>query len=56
MATYSILVFNKTLVISGQCNHEEQALDALETMDPFLALGTLPTNIHHAEVHLAQFK
>jgi hypothetical protein len=54
--TYSILVLNQTLVVTRQCNHKEQALHALKTVDPFFPLGTLPTNVHHAEIHLPKLE
>lgn len=55
-STHSTLVFHQTLVVSGQRNHEKKTLNTLKAMDPLLSLRTLSTNVHHAEVHLAQFK
>lgn len=53
---YGVLVFDKTLVVTGQGNHEQQTLYSLETVYPFLSLGPLAADVHHAEVYLAQFK
>ena len=52
--TYTILVFNKTLVVSADSDEEEQAVDVLEAVDPLLTLRTLASNVEHAVCEIAQ--
>lgn len=45
--TYSISVLNKGLVVSTDCNKEEQAVDVLEAVDPLLTFRSLSSNVKH---------
>ena len=46
--TYTILVFDKTLIVSANSDEEEQTINILKAMDPFLALRALSSNVKHA--------
>ena len=54
--TYGILILNQTLIITRQGNHEQQTLNTLKAVDPLLPFRPLPTDIHHAEVHLSELE
>lgn len=42
------LVFEEQLVVLGDGDKEQNGSDVLEAVDPFLALGSLTTNVEHA--------
>ena len=54
--THSIFVFGKALIISGDSYQEEQRVDVLKAMYPFLSLRSLSTNIEHAVLQGAEIK
>lgn len=54
VATYTVLVFNKALVVSRNSHEEEKAVNVLETVNPLLSLGTLASNVEHAVCQLAE--
>lgn len=56
LVTHRILVLKQALIVSRQRHHEKKTLNTFKTMNPFLALGPLSTDVHHSEVELAQFE
>lgn len=54
--TYTILVFNKTLIVPANSDEEEQTINILKAMNPLLALRALSSNIKHAVCQVPQIK
>jgi hypothetical protein len=54
--TYSILVFNKTLIVTTNSDEEEQTVNILKAMNPLLALRALSSNVEHAVCQVPQIK
>lgn len=49
MDAYLAALFEKYLVILAQRDAENDRCDILKTVDPFLPLASLPSNIKHTE-------
>ena len=43
-------VFDQTLVVATQTDHEQYGRYILEAMDPFSTLGFLTTDVYHKKV------
>ena len=55
-STHGSLVFDQTLIITTKSGDKHKAMNTLEAMNPFLALGTLAPNVEHVVVQLSEFK